>query len=576
MLSLRRNFDRNMNSFVSKLMFLCSFLLIGEYCISQKTDSTWTIIWEESSSNKITKTTENKSLADSIIQTLYSDIVGQGFLDAQLDTIESQHSIFVKIEKGQAYCVGENKFSGNVDLTNFVQRKTAQNGENLSPSTIEKSPKIVLEYLQNVGYPFAQIRLLQIANTNENGCYDIDWAIDKGPLIKIDSLVIRSNEKVPSKYIENYCDLDPGEVYDESKLKALNLKLQEIAFLKILRAPEVLFHENKATVYIFCERKKSNYFNGVVGIRPDENSDKVNITGDVEIKLQNALNKGEDINLNWKRLQAQTQDLSVNTRIPFLFSMPVGVDGLLKIYRRDTTFSSTKANAGLLIPIGGSDYLKVFVEKNTTNRLSNLTALTLKDVNSTIYGLSISRSNLDYKFNPSKGYSIEIEGGVGKRKILADSFDNSTTVSNPTYRVEANFNVYLPLFKKQSIHLGIGGSSLITDNIYTNELTRIGGLRTIRGIDEESIFASTYTVSTLEYRFIPELNTALYLFVDQAWYEQKSTDAFVTDTPRGFGVGANFETKAGIFTFNYALGQQFDNPILIRNAKISFGFKNIF
>jgi hemolysin activation/secretion protein len=136
--------------------------------------------------------------------------------------------------------------------------------------------------------------------------------------------------------------------------------------------------------------------------------------------------------------------------------------------------------------------------------------------------------------------------------------------------------VYLPLFKKQSIHLGIGGSSLITDNIYTNELTRIGGLRTIRGIDEESIFASTYTVSTLEYRFIPELNTALYLFVDQAWYEQKSTDAFVTDTPRGFGVGANFETKAGIFTFNYALGQQFDNPILIRNAKISFGFKNIF
>ena len=171
---------------------------------------------------------------------------------------------------------------------------------------------------------------------------------------------------------------------------------------------------------------------------------------------------------------------------------------------------------------------------------------------------------------------MQVEAGAGTRKILADIQDNSSSEQNPIYRAETAINVYFPIFKKQSIHLGLNGSTLITDNIYSNELSRIGGLRTIRGIDEESIFASSYAVSTIEYRWIPELNTALYVFIDQAWYEQKAIDSFVSDTPRGFGVGANFETKAGIFTFNYALGQQFDNPILIRNAKISFGFKNIF
>lgn len=565
-----------MNSLVPKIIvtFCCFILSLG--IIAQSNDSIWSIIFQENELSPITKLTENKQLADSILTSEYFKYVNQGFLDVRFDTVITRRSINVKIEKGEVYCIGENLFEGNLDLTNIVRRRLSENGDKLDSYKIENNARAILDYLQNIGYPFATIAPIGIQKNSATACVDVRWKIDKGPLITIDSLVIRSNDKIPIQYITNYCDINAEVVYDESKLQALQLKLQEIPFLKILRAPEVLFHENKATVYIFCERKKSNYFNGIIGVRPDEKTDKVNITGDIEIKLQNALNKGEDINLTWKRLQPQTQDLSINTRIPFIFSLPVGLDGLLKIYRRDTSFSSTRANAGISIPFGGSDFVKVFIEKNTSNRLSNLTALALKDVNSTLYGISSLREKLDYKFNPTKGYSLQVEAGAGTRKILADIQDNSSTEQNPIYRAEAAINVYFPLFKKQSIHLGLNGSTLITDNIYSNELSRIGGLRTIRGIDEESIFASSYAVSTIEYRWIPELNTALYVFIDQAWYEQKAIDSFVSDTPRGFGVGANFETKAGIFTFNYALGQQFNNPILIRNAKISFGFKNIF
>ncbi len=571
-----RIFERSMNSLGPKIILLICCLIFSGAAFAQGNDSIWTVIFQENQVSPITKTTENKQLAESVVSTEYFKYVNQGYLDTRFDTSVIDHFLNVKIEKGSVYCIGENLFEGNVDLTNIVRRKLAESGDNISSTKVENNALAILGYLQNIGYPFARISPFDLTKNSSTNCIDISWKIDKGPLITIDSLVIKSNDKVPVKFIVNYCDINANDIYNESKLQALQLKLQEISFLKILRAPEVLFHENKATIYIFCERKKSNYFNGILGVRPDEKTDKVNITGDIEIKLQNALNKGEDINLNWKRLQAQTQDLSINTRIPFVFSLPIGLDGLLKIYRRDTSFSSTRANAGVLIPFGGSDYIKVFVENNTTNRLSNLTALALKDVNSTMYGISALREKLDYKFNPTKGYSFQIETAVGNRKILADIQDNSSTQQNPIYRAETAINVYMPIFKKQSIHLGLNGSALMTENIYSNELSRIGGLRTIRGIDEESIFASSYAVTTLEYRWIPELNTALYVFVDQAWYEQKAIDSFVSDTPRGFGIGANFETKAGIFTFNYALGQQFNNPILIRNAKISFGFKNIF
>jgi len=144
------------------------------------------------------------------------------------------------------------------------------------------------------------------------------------------------------------------------------------------------------------------------------------------------------------------------------------------------------------------------------------------------------------------------------------------------YRLSWNSENYLPLFKRQTLRIANFGAWYSAPDIARNELYRIGGFKTIRGINEEDIFASAWTVFSLEYRFILEQNSALFLFADQAWYEQRTVSQFITDTPLGFGAGVNFETKSGIFTFTYALAQQFDNPILFRNARISFGFRNLF
>ena len=50
----------------------------------------------------------------------------------------------------------------------------------------------------------------------------------------------------------------------------------------------------------------------------------------------------------------------------------------------------------------------------------------------------------------------------------------------------------------------------------------------------------------------------------------------VKHTPFGFGLGISFETKAGIFSLNYALGYQENELAPLRAAKIHFGFVNFF
>jgi hemolysin activation/secretion protein len=135
---------------------------------------------------------------------------------------------------------------------------------------------------------------------------------------------------------------------------------------------------------------------------------------------------------------------------------------------------------------------------------------------------------------------------------------------------------FIPVFTRQTILIGMKGAMIASDSLYDNEVFRIGGLRTIRGINEESIFATAWSLVTLEYRWLLEENSAVFVFLDQAWYEYKSIQGYLRDVPISVGAGVNFETKAGIFTFNYALGKQFENPVLIRNGKISFGFRSLF
>ena len=96
------------------------------------------------------------------------------------------------------------------------------------------------------------------------------------------------------------------------------------------------------------------------------------------------------------------------------------------------------------------------------------------------------------------------------------------------------------------------------------------------GFDEASILCSTYAIGTIEYRFVFEENSNFFLFAEQGWWERDVKDEFSTDTPLGFGVGTTFETKAGLFSLTYALGQQFDNPVQLRGGKVHFGFISLF
>lgn len=520
----------------------------------------------------------SKKEAQSYLFNFYGSLLAEGYFDARLDTSTIDSTVYVEIDRGTQYLIHTLEIQQDSVMIPTYSEKWKKN-KPFDPQMLSKKASYLLHDYENRGYPFVSLKMSALIFTGNIA--DVAFQLNPGPLVTMDSVIFRSDSKIPKRYVRNYLDIRKGDLYSEEKTLNTERRLKEIPFISIRQSPEIRFKEGKADLFVFIEKKKANYFNGIIGLRPDDVTGKVNITGDAEIKLLNAFNGGEEIYLNWRKMQALTQDLTSKLMLPYLFNTPIGIEGQLKIYKRDSTFTSIKSLGGMVFNFGGMNRVKIFIEKNTTNQIARyLTAQALANVNSTFYGLGIDYEDLDYRYNPRKGISIHAEGATGSRHVQNSNqlseLEADETKRYNVHRFATEMDTYLPTWKKQCFRIGLKSAVMVTPSIYENEMNRIGGLRTIRGVDEESINTSSYVIGTIEYRLLYEENSALYLFADQGWYEKKSTNSFVTDTPIGFGAGVNFETKAGIFTFNYAIGQQFDNPILVRNAKVSFGFRNVF
>jgi hemolysin activation/secretion protein len=143
-------------------------------------------------------------------------------------------------------------------------------------------------------------------------------------------------------------------------------------------------------------------------------------------------------------------------------------------------------------------------------------------------------------------------------------------------RSTAGISFYQPLAGSLVLHIAGKAGLVRNEHLFENELFRLGGMNSLRGVDENSILASAYGLATLETRYLFDQGSAVFLFFDGGYYEKALENESESDYPLGFGAGLQLETEAGIFLLNYALGRHFRNPVNISRAKIHVGYRNHF
>ena len=534
------------------------------------------------------KSFSSKTDRDKEMQNVLFACYENAYLTAFYDSIYSDSlSINAYLNFGAQYKWAHLK-KGNVDegvLSEIGFREKIYSDKPIYFKSVKRLQEKLITYYENNGYPFASVKLDSIIISGES--ISAQLSLTKNANEKIDSIIIRGSAKISPVYMYNYLGVKPGNLYDEEQLQKVNTRIAELPFVRATKPAQVTFSNKFNKLILNLEKKRASQFNGIVGILPDNKTGKILFTGDVQLKLQNGLGRGELIDLNWQRLQTQTQNLKARIVYPFIFRSPFGVDYNFSLYKKDTTYLDVNQNIGLQYLLIGGNYLKIFYNNKTSTLLStkgleNATTLPANaDVRTNMYGIGFKFEKLDYRLNPRRGYSVVANVSAGSKNIRKNSKLNPVVYDNlklnsTIYNGDLTGSIFIPVADRSTVKVGVQAAFINGETTFQNELFRIGGLKTLRGFDEESIYASTFTIMSLEYRYILDQNSYLYLFGDGAWYENNEVSQYVHDTPFGFGAGISFETKAGIFSINYALGRQFNNPIELKSGKIHFGIVNYF
>jgi outer membrane protein assembly factor BamA len=535
------------------------------------------------------------------IDNLFVKLKSSAYLVVSVDSIVRNGNLLTAYiyvgDKFQSLTV----YNGNVpnDFLDDINLKKLGDGKVIPADGTQLFKAKIVQACENIGYPFAEVKLDSFVIHGDS--VSARLYLDRHELIRFDSLIIQGKTKVRSVFLRNYLGIKIGKVYNEATVQRIKQRLNDLQFAEVLRPYTVEFRSSKARVNVFLKDRKASQFNVLVGLLPGSSGQKLLITGDVKIHLFAPFGLGEELLLQWQKLQPKTQTLNVKVAYPYLLGLPLGVNVNFQLFKQDTSYLELDGDYGVQYQMVGSDYLKasyrqklsIILDPDTNFVKINRALPPNLDLSTNEFALEVYLQKLNYRFNPVSGYIFQASVAVGARTIKKNNsilslYDPETgqsfaylydSLKLTTFQMHLAVTIdkFWKITNRNTIRTMFKGEYLLSENILENEKYKIGGTGSLLGFDDRSIYTPYYLIGDLEYRFLLSKNSYFYGFFNSAMVKEQGYYLYKKfDFPFGFGVGTTFETKVGLFALTYALGKQEENPITFKTSKIHFGYVNYF
>ncbi len=557
---------------------------------------------------------ELKELSTSLIQNLHNE----GYWNAKLlpftidslDKSNSKKRIKFIIDLGKQSFWKELKTNSipNLIKRNVISdfekkdflKKLSKNDTNVPVKTqdIKKLQEAILTYAENNGYPMARTNLdsAEIIETEKRLYFSANLTYQSGSFIQFDSLIIDGDAKIKKDFLMNYLHIQQGKVYQENTVKNAVRLLKTMPYLKLNGKPKVEFRYDRAYLRLPLKRVKSSQFDGVIGFLPKSQSaassssskgSNLLLTGQVKLNLINPFGAGKTIAFEWQRIRPESQTLYANYQHPNFLKTNLEIGGIFNFIKEDSTFSIVERRANIAYPSAKFGKIGFFTSLLTTTRtgiIRNADTANVPTADSRFwhYGISHSYNTLDDVYFPRKGFQIITEISTGN-KTFTDSLSRSRISDTQNPNAENDFkspqlkfitemNLFFKITKLSSLRIKTQIQFIESENLFLNELLRVGGLQNLRGFDPNSFFVSRYGLLGAEWRFYFEERSYLMAFAEQAVVRAHTRrNEVYLDLPTSAGAGISFATKTGIFYFIYAMGNSKTQAVSVINSKIHFG-----
>jgi len=455
-------------------------------------------------------------------------------------------------------------------------------GVKYNQEEIESLISRILKSYQDSGYPFAEVSLDSVRLDKNQ--ISAKLYSSPGLQFQFDTLRVVGNVKISRSFLQSFLDIKTGALYNESTIQTIEEKLKGLNFVISVKKPDVMFFDNKASLTLYLNKQNASQFDGILGFLPDNQTGKLQLTGDIRLHLQNAFKRAETLKFNFKGLPSKSRELDLGAGLSELFSSPLGAELTFNLFKQDTNFQNVNFRAGLSYRTSHG-VLSAFLSTRSGAPVASVDMLSASvplfaNVNVVSYGAGWRFNSLNSQAVPTRGILVNIEAEAGRKEIKDSSIPpevrDSVQFKSSQYRLNCNIQMYTPLSKRCVLKFGNQTGLLMGRSFFENELYRLGGFNSIRGFDEQSILATNYSIFSGEYRLLIESKSFLFAFINQAFVRKSIIKETKRDFPLGFGAGLTLETKAGMFSLSYALGKQKDNPLNLQGGKIHFGLVTLF
>lgn len=496
------------------------------------------------------------------IRHVHKQLKNNGFFTSTIDTIVTNKDVYTAF-----FDLG---FKTEEIIIIYPQKKQPVSSEQnfdsirLKPHEFENYTKSILNKLDQKGKSFSEI---SFKNPKiQNRTLVLEQQVIESKKRYIDKVIVKGYDNFPQKFIRNYFKINPQTIFSKEKIEEISQLTKTLTFVDQKKKPEVLFKKDSTHLYLFLTKQTSSSFDGIINFASKDDGKGLLLNGNLDLKLNNVFNSGEQLELFWNKVAEEKTEFNILVKAPYLINSRFSSELGFNIFRQDSTFLNTNFNFKTEYDFNNFSKISLLFSSEKSSYLLDTESNNFDSFSNNFIGVeykisTLSKTNLfKYKLN------VNIQPVIGRRKTEISQINQQKLLISSFANFKTSEKSYIFLKNETGI--------LNSNNYLVNELFRIGGVNTIRGFNEQSIFTSQYSYLNLEYRYLTSLSSYIYTITDLGAYENIVENNY--QEVIGIGLGYGFKLNNSNVNFAYANGFNFKDTTKFNNSKIIVKWTSFF
>ncbi len=298
----------------------------------------------------------------------------------------------------------------------------------------------------------------------------------------------------------------------------------------------------KLGALVIFEPDFESYFSGIAGAQHNQ-SNKWQITGQMDIHLENLWIRAGIVEILWKRVDNETQVFTLDYEDPYPFGLPTGLR--LRFYQdfRRGLYVRNDAAVSITTRLGRYGKWQLGIIQSAIRSSVEEQSNPIGNQESQSVFLESSGDRRNNRWIPTAGFSWNGEFEIGN----VNQDENKRLLMHGSLLVSAITRI----FERNYLRYGIWakGSWIRQGSLHIGQKIRYGGVNTLRGFSEDILTSDWVIIPSLEFVIINDGSTDLTLFYNIAIQDE------IQPTPMGYGIGLSQVKRKIVFKISYGLNQ---------------------